>query len=54
MVIRLTLNIHKPGAARGRKASDDYLTHGMQVDAFAVNGTKQNGQKGLILTHGKA
>lgn len=41
LVIRLTLNIHKPGAARGRKASDDYLTQGMQVDAFTVNGAKQ-------------
>lgn len=42
LTIRLTLNIHKPGAARGRKASGDYLTQGMHVDDFAVNGNKQN------------
>lgn len=38
IVIRLTLNAHKPGAARNRFVSADYLTAGMQIDAFSVNG----------------
>ncbi len=36
---KLFLNIHKPGAPRQRGASDDYLTSGVHVDSFAVNGT---------------
>ena len=38
VVIKLFLNIHKPGAPRGGGASADYLTSGVHVDAFAVNG----------------
>ncbi|GAA0564872.1 M1 family metallopeptidase [Chitinophaga japonensis] len=41
LVIKLFLNIHKPGAPRLRGAGKDYLTDGMQIDAFAVNGTTQ-------------
>ncbi|MEO6327390.1 MAG: M1 family metallopeptidase [Ginsengibacter sp.] len=37
-VIKLLLNIHKPGAARDRTASPDYLTSGVHIDAFTVNG----------------
>lgn len=37
LVFRLLVNIHKPGAPRASGASDDYLTPGVQVDAFAVN-----------------
>jgi hypothetical protein len=37
LVMRLTLNIHKPGAPRAGGASEDYLTTGLHVDAFAVN-----------------
>ncbi|HET7187290.1 MAG TPA: M1 family metallopeptidase [Gemmatimonadaceae bacterium] len=36
--IRLFLNIHKPGATRDGGASPDYLTSGVHVDAFSVNG----------------
>jgi hypothetical protein len=39
LVIRLLLNIHKPGAPRGSGASADYLTSGVHVDSLAVNGT---------------
>jgi hypothetical protein len=38
LVFRLFLNIHKPGAPRHGGASADYLTPGMQIDRFAVNG----------------
>jgi hypothetical protein len=41
IVIRLFLNIHKPGASRDGTASADYLTSGMHVDAFSVNGAAQ-------------
>jgi hypothetical protein len=39
LMIRLLLNIHKPGAPRGFGASADYLTSGVHVDSLAVNGT---------------
>ncbi|HSU15021.1 M1 family metallopeptidase [Longimicrobium sp.] len=39
LVIKLFLNIHKPGAPRNGGASDDYLTSGIHIDRFAVNGT---------------
>jgi hypothetical protein len=39
-VIKLFLNIHKPGAPRNGGAAEDYLTSGMHIDAFAVNGKK--------------
>jgi hypothetical protein len=38
LVIKLFLNIHRPGAPRNGGASEDYLTSGMHVDRFAVNG----------------
>src|SRR6218665_68833 len=38
--LKLFLNIHKPGAPRNGGASADYLTSGVQIDQFAVNGTK--------------
>ena len=37
-VIRLTLNIHRPGAVRNGASGSDYLTQGIQVDAFSENG----------------
>ncbi|HUQ98272.1 MAG TPA: M1 family metallopeptidase [Gemmatimonadaceae bacterium] len=37
LVIRLLLNIHKPGVARNAGASADYLTSGMQIDTLIVN-----------------
>jgi hypothetical protein len=38
LVIKLFLNIHRPGAPRDGGASDAYLTSGVHVDAFGVNG----------------
>jgi hypothetical protein len=38
LVIKLLLNIHKPGAPRGGGASADYLTSGVHIDSLAVNG----------------
>lgn len=38
LVVRLLLNIHKPGAARAGTASADYLTSGVNIDSYAVNG----------------
>ena len=37
-VIKLLLNIHRPGAARSFGAAADYLTPGVQVDSVTVNG----------------
>jgi len=39
LVIKLFLNIHKPGAPRNGGAQPDYLTSGVHIDRFAVNGT---------------
>jgi len=36
-VLKLLLNIHKPGAARGGGASADYLTSGVHIDALTAN-----------------
>jgi len=38
IVVKLFVNIHKPGAPRAGAAQPDYLTAGVHVDAFAVNG----------------
>jgi hypothetical protein len=38
LVLKLFLNIHKPGAARMRGADSLYLTPGVQIDRFEVNG----------------
>ncbi len=38
LVIKLFLNIHKPGAPRAGGAGDAYLTSGVHIDAFSVNG----------------
>jgi hypothetical protein len=38
LVMRIIANIHKPGATRAGDANADYLTSGVHVDAFAVNG----------------
>ncbi len=36
--MKLILNIHKPGAARMGNAQPDYLTPGVQIDTFLING----------------
>lgn len=40
--IKLFLNIHKPGAPRNGGASTDYLSTGVQVESFSINGKKTN------------
>src|SRR5579871_1688675 len=37
-VIKLIVNIHKPGATRFTDVTDDYITSGMHIDALSVNG----------------
>lgn len=37
-VIKLFLNIHKPGAPRNFGATEDYLTAGMKIEAVTLNG----------------
>ena len=39
-VIKLFLNIHKPGASREGSTTEDYLTSGVHIDEFKVNGQK--------------
>jgi hypothetical protein len=41
LLFKLIVNIHKPGAPRYGGASPDYLTDGVTVDSFAVNGKSQ-------------
>ncbi|GAB2691578.1 M1 family metallopeptidase [Mucilaginibacter koreensis] len=36
--MKLILNIHRPGAPRSQPASPNYLTPGVQIDTFAVEG----------------
>lgn len=36
--MKLILNIHKPGAARFANAQPNYLTQGIQIDTFLING----------------
>lgn len=38
IIIRIIANIHKPGAVRFTPASDDYLTEGVTIDSFFING----------------
>ncbi len=40
-VIKLILNIHKPGALRFNDAQPDYLTSGTHIDAMTINGKAQ-------------
>ena len=41
LVFKFIQNIHKPGAPRLGTASEDYLTDGVHVDAFSINGETQ-------------
>ncbi|MFL9481392.1 M1 family metallopeptidase [Chitinophagaceae bacterium LWZ2-11] len=38
VAMKLFLNIHKPGAPRQSPARKDYLSTGVEIDAYAVNG----------------
>src|SRR5437762_4516621 len=44
-VIKLFLNIHQAGAPREGGASPDYLTSGVHIDAFIINGQKMQWQE---------
>jgi len=39
--MKLFMNIHRPGAPNEAGATDAYLTSGVHVDSFAVNGARQ-------------
>lgn len=41
IVLRLTLNIHKPGVLRYNDADADYLTDGMHIDNLSIDGKTQ-------------
>jgi len=41
VVFKLLLNVHMPGAPRSGGTSEDYLTSGVHISSFAVNGTAQ-------------
>ena len=45
LTLKLFLNIHKPGAPRYGSASPDYLTSGVHIDAFSVNGQQRRWQE---------
>ena len=46
VVVKLLLNIHKPGAPREGAADADYLTSGVHIDRFAANGQTQQWREG--------
>ncbi len=48
-VIKLFLNIHKPGAPRDGSAQKDYLTSGVQIDGYSVNGQSMKWQQNPFL-----
>jgi hypothetical protein len=39
--MKLIMNIHRPGAARFGNAPDNYLTPGVQIDNFLINGANE-------------
>ena len=41
IVIRIIPNIHRPGAVRYTPADSTYLTSGVHIDSFAINGAMQ-------------
>lgn len=41
LIIKLFLNIHKPGAPRDQGATEDYLTSGVHIDHFTQNGQQE-------------
>ena len=42
LVLKLILNIHKPGAVRLSPASEDYLTSGIHIDSLVINNKVQS------------
>ena len=49
--MKLILNIHKPGAARMGNAQPDYLTPGVQIDTFLVNGKAKKVNNAIASTN---
>ena len=41
LVLKLFMNVHKPGAPRGRGVSKKFLSTGVHIDSLAVNGKTQ-------------
>jgi hypothetical protein len=41
LLFKLIVNIHKPGAPRLSGVTEDYLTSGVHIDSFTVNGQSQ-------------
>lgn len=42
IVLKLILNIHRPGALRYQPANEDYLTSGIHIDTLEINGSRVN------------
>ncbi|WP_237487845.1 M1 family metallopeptidase [Hufsiella arboris] len=42
LVIRFVNNLHKPESPRGGQASQDFLTRGLEITSFSVNGETYN------------
>ena len=52
LAIKLFLNIHKPGAPRNGGASPNYLTDGVRIERFTVNGAAQSwGNDATVFTN---
>ncbi|NOW95362.1 M1 family metallopeptidase [Mucilaginibacter sp. SG564] len=49
--MKLILNIHKPGAARMGNAQPDYLTPGVQIDTFLINGKAKKVNNAIASTN---
>ncbi|MDR6944864.1 M1 family metallopeptidase [Mucilaginibacter pocheonensis] len=49
--MKLILNIHKPGAARYANAEADYLTSGIQIDTFLINGRPKKVNNAIASTN---
>jgi hypothetical protein len=51
IVFRLIMNGHKPGVARAMALAHDYLTSGVHIDAYSVNGKAQQWQSDDDITY---
>jgi hypothetical protein len=49
--MKMILNIHKPGAARAGTAQPNYLTPGIQIDTFLVNGQPKKFNSAMASTN---
>jgi Peptidase family M1 domain len=51
-IIRLTMNIHRPGIGREGSVSDDYLSTGITIDEFRENGAIKAWKPGIETLQG--